>query len=92
MTTTPSMKRLFLALAAWMLLPISARSAEPWQTFDEAITPEHTRQMAELIPGARLVILSDASRFAMWQRPEEFNATVRQFLAGKQPVSGRSSR
>jgi pimeloyl-ACP methyl ester carboxylesterase len=50
---------------------------------DEAIKPEHTREIAKLIPGASLVILKDASHFAMWQRPKEFNATVRMFLAGK---------
>jgi pimeloyl-ACP methyl ester carboxylesterase len=50
---------------------------------DEAIKPQHTREMAALIPGARLVIMKDASHFAMWQRPKEFNATVRKFLAGK---------
>ncbi len=51
---------------------------------DEAIKLEHTREIAELIPGARLVIMKDASHFAMWQKPTEFNATVRKFLAGKQ--------
>jgi pimeloyl-ACP methyl ester carboxylesterase len=51
---------------------------------DEAIKPEHTREIAELIPGANLVIMKDASHFAMWQKPAEFNATVRNFLAGKQ--------
>ena len=50
---------------------------------DEAIKPEHTREMAKLIPGANLVIMKDASHFAMWQKPEEFNATVRKFLADK---------
>ena len=50
---------------------------------DEAIKPEHTREMAELIPGAGLVIMKVASHFAMWQKPGEFNATVREFLAGK---------
>lgn len=50
---------------------------------DEAIKPEHTRELAELIPGAHLVIMKDASHFAMWQRPKKFNATVREFLAGK---------
>ena len=39
--------------------------------------------MAELIPGAELVIMKDASHVAMWQRPDEFNATVLEFLAGK---------
>ena len=50
---------------------------------DEAIEPEHTAEMAELIPDARLAIMPDASHFAMWQKPEEFNATVLDFLAGK---------
>jgi pimeloyl-ACP methyl ester carboxylesterase len=50
---------------------------------DEAIEPAHTAEMAELIPGAELVIMKDASHFAMWQRPEAFNAAVLDFLAGK---------
>jgi pimeloyl-ACP methyl ester carboxylesterase len=50
---------------------------------DEAIKPEHTAEMAELIPGAKLVIMKDASHFAMWQKPKEFNATVLEFLAGR---------
>jgi pimeloyl-ACP methyl ester carboxylesterase len=50
---------------------------------DEAIKPEHTRELAKLIPGARLVIMQDASHFALWQKPKEFNTTVRKFLAGK---------
>lgn len=50
---------------------------------DEAIKPEHTREIAALIPGAKLVILKDASHFAMWQQPDKFNAAVRNFLAGK---------
>jgi len=50
---------------------------------DEAIKPEHTREIAELVPGASLVIMKDASHFAMWQKPQEFNATVRKFLGGK---------
>jgi pimeloyl-ACP methyl ester carboxylesterase len=50
---------------------------------DEAIEPAHTAEMPELIPGAKLVIMKDASHYAMWQKPEEFNATVVEFLAGK---------
>jgi pimeloyl-ACP methyl ester carboxylesterase len=49
---------------------------------DEAIKPEHTRELAKLIPGARLVIMKNASHFALWQKPKEFNATVLKFLAG----------
>jgi len=50
---------------------------------DEAIKPEHTREIAALIPGAKLVILKDASHFAMWQQPQKFNAAVRKFLDGR---------
>jgi pimeloyl-ACP methyl ester carboxylesterase len=34
-------------------------------------------------PGAKLVVMKDASHFALWQKPDEFNATVLEFLAGK---------
>jgi pimeloyl-ACP methyl ester carboxylesterase len=50
---------------------------------DEGIEPAHTAEMAALIPGAKLVIMKDASHFALWQKPEEFTATVLEFLAGK---------
>ncbi len=50
---------------------------------DEAIKPEHTKEIAELIPGAKLVMMKDASHFAMWQHPAEFNQLVLDFLAGQ---------
>jgi pimeloyl-ACP methyl ester carboxylesterase len=50
---------------------------------DEAIEPAHTAEMAALIPTAELVIMKDASHFAMRQQPEAFNATVLAFLKGK---------
>jgi pimeloyl-ACP methyl ester carboxylesterase len=50
---------------------------------DEAIKREHTEEIAELIPNARLEIMPDASHFAMWQQPEAFNASVLAFLDGK---------
>jgi pimeloyl-ACP methyl ester carboxylesterase len=53
---------------------------------DEGIEPAHSAEMAELIPGAKLIIMKDASHFAMWQKPDEFNAILLEFLAGKQPA------
>jgi pimeloyl-ACP methyl ester carboxylesterase len=50
---------------------------------DEGIEPAHRAEMTELIPGAELVLMKDASHFALWQKPDEFNATVLEFLAGK---------
>ncbi len=50
---------------------------------DEVVEPAQRAEMAELIPGAKLVIMKDTSHFAMWQKPDEFNATVLEFVAGK---------
>lgn len=47
---------------------------------DEAISREHTDYLAETIPGAELVILKDASHFAMLQDPEGYNKAVRDFI------------
>jgi pimeloyl-ACP methyl ester carboxylesterase len=50
--------------------------------YDEAIRREHTEEMAQLIPGAKLVILPNVSHFAFWQDPKLFNKAVLDFLAG----------
>ena len=50
---------------------------------DEAIKRGHTEYLAKAIPGARLVILPNASHFAMLQQPAEFNAAMIGFLNGR---------
>jgi len=50
---------------------------------DEAISREHSEHMAAVIPGAKLVILKDASHFALLQDPAGYVAAVREFLDGK---------
>lgn len=47
---------------------------------DEAITREHTDYLAKTIPGAKLVILENASHFAMLQDPDGYNKAVRDFI------------
>ncbi|MDE0696323.1 MAG: alpha/beta hydrolase, partial [Boseongicola sp.] len=51
--------------------------------YEEAIDEAHTRRMAELIPGARLLLLGNASHFAHWQQVEEVNAAILEFLAAE---------
>ncbi len=51
--------------------------------YDEAIKPEHTKEMASLIPNATLIILPNVSHFAMWQDPEAFNAAMLKYLDKK---------
>jgi pimeloyl-ACP methyl ester carboxylesterase len=47
---------------------------------DEFITPEHARYLAETIPGASLVTLPGVTHFAPLQRPDVFNAAMREIL------------
>jgi pimeloyl-ACP methyl ester carboxylesterase len=48
---------------------------------DEAITRGHTEYMARTIPGAKLIILKNASHFAMLQDPAGYTRAIRAFLA-----------
>ena len=49
--------------------------------YDEGIKQDHTREMAQLIPGATLLIMPNLSHFAMWQDPAAFNMALAGFLA-----------
>lgn len=52
---------------------------------DEFIKPEHCAYLARSIPNATYSILSDVSHFAPLQRPEKFNAELRDFLGAILP-------
>ena len=48
---------------------------------DEIIKRAHTQTVAQSIPGAKLEVIPDVSHFAMFQKPDEFNASLARFLA-----------
>jgi len=50
---------------------------------DEAIKREHTEYMASVIPGAKLIILPNASHFAMLQAPDEYSQAALDFIDAK---------
>jgi len=50
---------------------------------DEAIKREHAEYMASVIPGATLIILPNASHFAMLQAPDEYTKSVTDFIDAK---------
>ena len=50
---------------------------------DEAITRAHTDYMASAIPGAKEIILPNASHFAMLQAPDEYTKSVLEFIDAK---------
>jgi pimeloyl-ACP methyl ester carboxylesterase len=51
--------------------------------YDEGIKQEHTKEMAGLIPGAKLLVMPELSHFAMWQDPAAFNTAVLDFLTAE---------
>jgi pimeloyl-ACP methyl ester carboxylesterase len=48
---------------------------------DGAIYTKHTKEMANLIPSATLSLITGTGHFALWEKPEEFNKIVLEFLA-----------
>jgi pimeloyl-ACP methyl ester carboxylesterase len=50
---------------------------------DEAIKREHTEYMASAIPGAKLIILPNASHFAMLQALDEYSQAALDFIDSK---------
>jgi len=50
---------------------------------DEAIKRAHTEYMASVIPGAKLIILPNASHFAMLQDPDGYSKAVSDFIDAK---------
>jgi pimeloyl-ACP methyl ester carboxylesterase len=52
---------------------------------EELIKPEHTRRLAELIPGAQLVLIPGTGHFAPFAKPGTFNQIVLDYLAGRAP-------
>jgi len=62
------------------LKKITTQTAIVLGDHDEAISREHTDYLAKTIPGAKLIILKEASHFAMLQDPEGYNKAVRDFI------------
>ena len=48
--------------------------------YEEAIDETHTKRLAELIPGAQLQLIDNASHFAHWQQVEAVNEAILAFL------------
>jgi pimeloyl-ACP methyl ester carboxylesterase len=47
---------------------------------EELIKRAHTEEIAKRIPGAELIVFKDASHFALWQVPDDFNRAMLAFL------------
>jgi pimeloyl-ACP methyl ester carboxylesterase len=47
---------------------------------DEVIVLDQIKEMAQLIPNAQLTVFANASHFALWQDPQDFNKALLDFL------------
>jgi 2-hydroxy-6-oxonona-2,4-dienedioate hydrolase len=54
---------------------------------DSLVAP---RRLASVIPGARFSVMKDTGNWPHWEAPEEFNATIREFIFGER--QGKSAR
>ena len=48
---------------------------------EEAIYPEHDLEMAELVPGADLFLMGGVGHFAMWEKTDQFNRVILDYLS-----------
>lgn len=78
--------QMWMSQPAWTkqeLAKITTPTAIVLGDHDEAITRAHTEYIASAIPGATLVILPNASHFAMLQAPDEYTKSVVDFIDAK---------
>ena len=47
---------------------------------EEFIYPEHTKEMASLIPMATLILVPGTGHFGIWENPDAINAAILEFL------------
>jgi pimeloyl-ACP methyl ester carboxylesterase len=70
---------------SWDMRPLLSRIACPCLVVqgqdDEHATPQHARDLASAIPGARLWLIPRVRHMAPQEAPEEFNRRVIEFLA-----------
>lgn len=70
---------------------VSAPALLVWGRHDRILPLAAARELAARMPDARLRVLEDAAHCPMFERPEEFNAIVAEFLAEIAP-SGTPAR
>ena len=52
---------------------------------DNIVNPNQLTVLSQTVPGSQTVMLAQSRHFPMLDEPDQFNATVRQFLAGEAP-------
>jgi 2-hydroxy-6-oxonona-2,4-dienedioate hydrolase len=55
-----------------------------WTDHDPTSTVEEARPIQDMIPNSELVVIKDAGHWPQWEKPEEFNSIVTNFLLKKE--------
>ncbi len=66
---------------------ITAPTLVIWTSHDPTATPEEGRQIAEMIPDARYVVMNGCGHWPQFEKPEEFNRLHLDFLSGRAPAA-----
>jgi soluble epoxide hydrolase/lipid-phosphate phosphatase len=54
---------------------------------DKALPPSMAAKMPEYIPGVEIHLVKESGHWILWERPEECNAFLKDFLARVDPIS-----
>ena len=68
---------------------ISCRTLLVWGNKDRLVTVKHAKQLAELIPDARMEVFERTGHVAMLERPARFNRVLAEFMAESGDASDR---
>jgi 2-hydroxy-6-oxonona-2,4-dienedioate hydrolase len=55
-----------------------------WTDHDPTSTVEEAKPIQDMIPNSELVVIKDAGHWPQWEKPEEFNSIVTNFLLKKE--------
>jgi pimeloyl-ACP methyl ester carboxylesterase len=73
-----------LALKESMQRPLQVPTLCIWADCDQALRPQLLNGLGRYVDSLRVKVLENCSHYAQQDRPEEFNAAVREFLAGNE--------
>ena len=62
---------------------IKSRTLVVWTSHDPTATPEEGKQISEMIPGARYIVMNECGHWPQFEDAETFNKLHLDFLLGR---------
>lgn len=76
-------------LTAERLAGLSTPTLVLWTSHNPSATVDFGRRAAELIPDAEFALMEDCGHWPQWERPEEFNQIITDYLNGDRASRGQ---